>query len=708
MGKRVSEAIDHESYWGWLCIVDAVSSFCHVHRQWCLACNCHELECQQFASKSQVYPCAMKSMRAPRLHQHLEAAKHALREQMQNLAASPAFESQPHLRTHIRDATETLLSSLALKFSFTAAMPWLIWRVRSEPHLATHILNDYDQKLEQGHVIHRLHTRLGKGKLGALASGAPLSDELDAALLPYEVARLDGAAAEGVHRNVQLSINRASASRFCYWSAHLRLKQNISVWEALKRNGDPVALQRFLAFFAQPSRLQAKVWTYPALPKPAKMKRQTLLAKHYRLWPNNMVDFAWLLPKKESCPSIRSLLSDVTYCHYELFKWMFQVGCIFSHVTAGDQASDNAFLLAHTEVFQVVMGDVSQKRVQHSTTADMVLPIFIQRCMVVPDQSELNVSLCIRRDIEQELVDGASLITPNAVLHRLYRWKHCDSHIDGTNLDMLSDPVQVSQDLPAEGKPVFFIILELRKVHKWGSSDDSPIVHTADTPKSFKASGFSKRRWYLNCLISLPSILARLGGLRTDQHERYYECVYAGLSPPLNKRVKDYDQLLSGVGVVSQPLLPDSGDLGNAWEESFFGEEVLEALAVEEEADDGPAELEEATADVGAEAEIPVVPDIPANIDGLQLFQDNHGGYRRLLIVCPQTHGRHKAGNQCRKYRNIGLAQMATLGTPHEVAAYLGAWARLAHVCSDRNCHVSRNPTKEEMLAVARENGWAT
>eukprot|EP00971_Amphidinium_carterae_P349632 6491117-Amphidinium_carterae.3 len=699
MGKRVSEAIDHECYWGWLRIVAAVANWCHVHRQWCLACNCHELECIEYASKSKVFPCPMKSMRAPRLHDHLETAKQALGEEMLQLASCPEFDCHPHLRTSIRDATDTLLSSVALKFAFTSGMPWLLWRLRANPGLARHILSDFDEKVAQGRVCHRLHTKFAspplRQHLEALTRGEPLSDELDVALLPYEVARLDGAAAEGVHRNVQLTINRASASRFCYWSAHLRLKQNIAVWEGIKSNGDPVAMQRFLSFFAQPSRLQAKVWTFPALPKPARIKRSLLLAKHYRLWPNNMVDFAWLVAKKESSPSLRSLLSDVTYCHYELFKWLFQVGGVFSYVSEADEStSDAAFLLAHTEVFQVVMGDVSMKKVQHSLTADMLLPIFIQRLVVLVDQSELGTRLCVRRDIEQELVDGASLIEPNIVLRKLYKWHHCASHVDGTEVDVLTQPMQVMQDLPAEGKPVFFILLELRKVHKWGSSPQSPALHTVETPKVFTSTGFSKRRWQ--------------GALRADQHERYYECVHAGLNPELNLRVRDYDKLLSGQGVVSKPLLPHSGDLSTVWEETFFGEEIVEAGTAEEEADDGSAAEHEVQADAVVEAGLSPVPNLPTSIDGLPLFQDNHSGYRRLLIVCPHTHGKHKSGHQCRKYRNIGSAQMATLGTPHEVVAYLGAWARLAQVCEDRNAHVARNPTKEEMLSVAREMGWTT
>eukprot|EP00971_Amphidinium_carterae_P352588 6492661-Amphidinium_carterae.1 len=730
MGKRVQEAIHHDSYWGWLRIVDAAASFCHVHRQWCLACDCHEVECQAYAAKSKVYPCPMKSMRGPRLHSHLEMAKHALREQMQTLASSPEFDGRADMRTCLRDAADTLVSSVALKFSFTSAMPWLVWRLRAEPELSTQILAEFDLATEQGRVCNRLHTKFCVPPLRkhlevtrerykvfaftfssvveALSRGEPLSNELDAALLPYEVARLDGAAAEGIHRNVQLTIDRASASRFCYWSAHLRLKQNIGVWESIKANGDQVAIQRFLSFFAQPSRLQAKVWTFPALPRPAKVKRQLLLARHYRLWPHNMVDFAWLLPKKEVSSSLRSLLSDVTYCHYELFKWLFQVGNVFSYVSAADvSVSEGAYLLAHTQVFEVVMGDVSMKKVQHSVSSGMLLPIYIQRYVVQVDRSELGTSLCVRRDSEVELVDGVSLIEPNAVLRRLYKWEDRAKHVDGTELDMFTRPVQVSQDVPAANKPIFFIVLELRKVQKWASSDESHDVHTADTPKVFNSTGFSKRRWYLTCLLSLPSILERLGSLRADQHERYYECVCAGLDPPLNLRVKDYVKLLSGEGVVSQPVLAESTDLSGNWEEAFFGEETCAEGVPEEEADD-VAVVEHTESSAGGSADVALVPDLPASIDGIPLYEDNHAGYRRLLIVCPLTHGMHKAGHQCRKYRNIGLAQMSTLGNPNEVAAYLGAWARLAPACKDRNAHVARNPTREDMLAVAREKGWVT
>ena len=74
----------------------------------------------------------------------------------------------------------------------------------------------------------------------------PLSE----ALAPYEAARLDASSSEGLHRDVQLTLNRSSGSRFGFWASTLRLKQNVALWSQLEAEGDETKIARFLAVFA--------------------------------------------------------------------------------------------------------------------------------------------------------------------------------------------------------------------------------------------------------------------------------------------------------------------------------------------------------------------------------------------------------------------------------------------------------------------------
>eukprot|EP00971_Amphidinium_carterae_P044310 871517-Amphidinium_carterae.1 len=158
MGRKVQEAMTHESFWLWTRILHDISSFCQSHRMWCCGCKCHEEECREAARKHTVFSCPMKSMRGPELHDHLHAAKQSFTEAMCALGSTPELQDSPELQLCVRHSSETLLSCIKLKFGYTAEMPWLLWRVRENPEVASHILREYDSMLAEQKTPHRLHT----------------------------------------------------------------------------------------------------------------------------------------------------------------------------------------------------------------------------------------------------------------------------------------------------------------------------------------------------------------------------------------------------------------------------------------------------------------------------------------------------------------------------------------------------------------------
>ena len=84
------------------------------------------------------------------------------------------------------------------------------------------------------------------------AGGGVMSAELLQALMGYEVARIDGGGAEGIHRDIQALVSKSPGSKLPFWSASIRLEQNVSEWQALDTSA---AQERYLSFFADPARL---------------------------------------------------------------------------------------------------------------------------------------------------------------------------------------------------------------------------------------------------------------------------------------------------------------------------------------------------------------------------------------------------------------------------------------------------------------------
>eukprot|EP00971_Amphidinium_carterae_P348427 6490482-Amphidinium_carterae.2 len=533
-----------------------------------------------------------------------------------------------------------------------------------------------------------------------------LSAGLSDALLPYESARLDGKGAEGIHRDVQLTLNRSSGSKFAYWASSLRLKQNLRIWEELELENSQAKVERFLTIFAEPSRILSDNWTPSRLPKPKRLRRAELLKLVYRLFPHNMVDLSFLVPTAmgPKANAARKLLTDLDATMWDLFQRTFKLEGIFSW-SEGALGTNSLHDISTTTVVKVVLSDVSRKKVPHSEMKQMQLPVYIQRYDIVLEGST-STELLVRPAGTPELVEGMTLVRQQVVRQRMILWQAVDSHHGVGNVDKLRSGVsvgQVFQNLSDREKPLIYLLHALRS-REWHAHSNPPASHDASTAKHFSNVGFSKRRSYLRCLLDLETVLQVVPTLCASQHERYYECVLSGFNPGLNKLVRVYDQQLRDAGFEPESRCDEPpAALIAHWEDDSWG-------AVDEEGDDEQLATDVDNELASAEDPPPAIhPELesgtyPTEFDGLRISQDQHAGYTRLMITCRHNHDTHKAELACRKYRNVGRKQTENFGRLEPVA-YLGAWSRTAERFDDRDSHVAYVPSIAEVRAVAREMG---
>ena len=339
-------------------------------------------------------------------------------------------------------------------------------------------------------------------------AGGDLDGQLRDAVAPYIAARLDGSSAEGTHRDVQLTLNRSSASRFAYWSSTLRLKANMAIWAKLEEENNKDKICRFLTMFSQPSRFFAKRWRADTLPQRSRIPHKEMVSHFYRLFPHNMSDWQFVVDRlvAENPAEVKAAMTDVQWVHWDLFRPAFAVGTVFSWLEAGlaDAAQDALDIqLGATTVFKIVTDNVTRKGVQHSEAQHLQLPLFVQKYNIVAELSTAD-SLAITPAGLPELEDGASLVGIGIVRQSLTRWMDIDAHALGNNIDRATTPTLVTTFLQADQStmPVFFVLLELRR-QGWMGSVAPPEWHTAESAKHFKNKGYAKRRQYLRCLMTL-------------------------------------------------------------------------------------------------------------------------------------------------------------------------------------------------------------
>jgi hypothetical protein len=107
----------------------------------------------------------------------------------------------------------------------------------------------------------------------------------------------------------------------------------------------------------------------------------------------------------------------------------------------------------------------------------------------------------------------------------------------------------------------------------------------------------------------------------------------------------------------------------------------------------------------------------PTHLDGHRLIVESHVNsfsireYSRVGAVCPRAASTHihasRKNRGCKKWKNVGERSLDRLG-PNGPLCFIGCWLRKAASTDDRASHMGYNPSMDEMLDYAAEQGWST
>lgn len=259
--------------------------------------------------------------------------------------------------------------------------------------------------------VHRVSHYLASGPLGsdlrAYATGSPMSENLRTEITAYQLCMLDDSMQESPHARISRVAQAARPSKPPWWSATVRLKQNLAICESL----DELKPRQSRAFF--------QAWKFLAHRNPSQHVRFHLIPKRirtkpflqmvYRLGQENRTDWSSLriLSGRESgvdIGSLRKLAPDHTLWE-DLFKRVCKPGLFFtvnhnySALSALDTLGQDGApglskpTLDTTVCFQVVHLNPTAKR-QPDTAAVQVeramkLPAMVQVYQVI-QASDIN------------------------------------------------------------------------------------------------------------------------------------------------------------------------------------------------------------------------------------------------------------------------------------------------------------------------------
>ena len=550
------------------------------------------------------------------------------------------------------------------------------------------------------------------------AAGGPLASKLDEALVGYEHSRLDSGIAEGLHRDANLVRSHGHHSKFAYTAAKIRYKENEEVWRSLSTSEQ----DRFLAYFATPSRIMAHRWPFLSerrLPQPRRVERSTLEAHLYRLYPNNLTDW----PAVEEAVDSRKVKTQKTVARgieavqLDYFHCVLQPGSLFSvpDNTEPVTLSSNAdALMTQLQVFEVVLTDFGRKKTLHDKNLEKhKLPMYV-RWHTLEDGSSAQ-ALILKPHELPVCVDASTLIPWRVAASTSFtKWTQREVQSAPGIRIQAAEPRGVNElytdcmalDIPS------FLLFKMMRGQGWSPAE---VVqsHTPEEPKHFEQKHLPQRKWYCRLLIRIDEMWAAgITNISARQKEAFYHCLLfaeqkAAVRP--NLRVKDYKNLLQGLqGDIPPCTTSNINSEDDSEDNEDAGSDEAENEGIQGEMGEADLEGERPSGEDGDDLDVRLrALGLPSMVEGCPIHLDAGGqqSYSRIWIVCPLTHTLHRGQQMCRKYRNIGPAQTATLG-PKEPAAFLGAWARQAADFNDRRGHVACQPSKAQTKAFAEEQHW--
>eukprot|EP00971_Amphidinium_carterae_P348029 6490282-Amphidinium_carterae.1 len=502
-----------------------------------------------------------------------------------------------------------------------------------------------------------------------------------------------------------------------YWSANIRLEQNIATWNSICQNEREA--ERFLAFFGPggASRLYSKQWRmHPNLPTAVRMGRKEVIAAAYRLYPHNFTSWPMLQGHmREKQASEREILSAVQHVQLDFLRMAYTPGSTFSHWRCDHATNVLQQPLTDLVVFECISIDLERKKLVHKLSP-MRFPMYVQWYEVmlgsVPD-TYLQVKPCGY----PELVDGFTLVPWTVASRTLLHWKTKES-MDGTVYTVLREPVIASKVDFEVTDPNVSAYRLLAALRAGGWKSGTLEQHTRGSEKLVVMDGVTQRKNYLRVLLQLPTLFERIEHISVLQHDLYYYCLLhlqdiSQVKPRL--RVKDYKQLLEHASVGCP--LSVAAEIVVATEQEDF---EIEGMAADDEDDEVEAapegedptlpeeqHAEDVEEDTHAARQSLSALGYPEMVEGERLYLDFNmrENYARVCVQCPLRSSEHNHRLACKKYRGISDSQKVNFGDKEPIA-YLGVWIRHARQSTTRETHVKYNPPLNLVRDYAREHGW--
>jgi hypothetical protein len=584
--KEIDLIASDDRFWLSNRLVASLSSEVEELRGFCTGCHCHPEECKAARRKGHVFRCVYKGRNGPYLHSGVAKFQQTWQKVFERTGSRVELAMYPDLHDDFLLMARRATSYIKLKFGFTVEMPWLLWRVRAEPSIASDILELHAQEaaaVEDGtstRASHRLTVKFATlfgDDLRAHAAGEGLTQRLSDALQPYEFASLDGAGAEGVHRSVSLYCSHSSSSKFGYWASSLRLSQNLAVHDQAVADGE--AEYFYKSFRAAKCILQRSTRWSRAL-RPRRVKWLPFLNRCYRLFPHYLQDWRWLkaeVDKAKPKAQGQATRHDIDVMKVDYLKGVIQDGDYImlrrpsvDLVGAGPAACD---VVCDLVVYHILDTTPMSKKAFHAVDRQgLLFPLFAQRLAVWSKAGgateTMPPSLDVFAEGEPELMDGFSFGSWSELTSKLVLYTRSELS-DAEGCQCLTFPcsaaLRPSWSIHDSSYPVYLMVQSLLAGGWRAGRPQCP--HTDISEKVFEKVDTWKVKSYFRCLLCLSDLLlCGLPSLAVGQKEAYYRAVLVAKDKAavvVGLSVREYMTMVGDLGddeegLPSPPPLPVS------------------------------------------------------------------------------------------------------------------------------------------------------
>lgn len=290
--------------------------------------------------------------------------------------------------------------------------------------------------------VHRVSHYLAAGSLGidlrGYAAGHPMTSQLRTEITAYQLCMLDDSIQEGPHARISRVVTASRAARPPWWSAGVRLDQNLEARESLEK----LSHGRFCKFFTNWKFLTQRT-TRPDLRRaltPQQIATDKFLDKVYRMGQENRIDWSGLqiLTTGEDKATVKSKLATMQLVMTDYLKCVCKPLTYYTITTetaihsldilpmASGPCSEPV-VTAAPQIFQVVSFNVPRKvQVQTDEVRDennYQVPAIVQRHRIAAGGSWPCSTLHVYPDGEPIVMDLALLANAQRIRDTLCQWE---------------------------------------------------------------------------------------------------------------------------------------------------------------------------------------------------------------------------------------------------------------------------------------------